>query len=80
MKIKRLAENEGEWATDVVLQVGGKYVLRHENGGERGSHQCNNKFPALLSPDEPLTPEEAALKCLEFGADQSVIERIGGGE
>ncbi len=77
-EIKRLAENEGEWQTDVVLQVGSKYVLRHENGGSRGSHQRNNRFPALLSEDESLTAEEAALKCSEFGADESVIDGIGG--
>jgi hypothetical protein len=76
MKIKRLAEDRGEFRTDVVLQVGAKYFLRHENGGERGSHQVNNRFPALLAPDEPLTPEEAALKCSEFGADDDVIEAI----
>jgi hypothetical protein len=76
MKIKRLAVDEGEFRTDVVLQVGEKYILRHENGGRRGSHQINNRFPALLKPDEPLTAEEAAAKCLEFGADDAVIEAI----
>jgi len=76
MKIKRLAENQGEWSTDVVLQIGEKFILRHENGGERGSHQRGNRFPELLEPDEPLTPEEAAAKCLEFGADEAVIEAI----
>jgi len=76
MKIERLAKNEGEYRTDVVLRVGSKYVLRHENGGSMGSHSRNNKFPALLDDDETLTPEEAALKCLEFGADESIIESI----
>lgn len=76
MNIKRLAEDEGEFRTDVVLQIGSKYILRHENGGSRGSHQLNNRFPALLDDDEPLTPEEAAAKCLEFGADDEVIEAI----
>jgi len=76
MQIKRLAENEDEFCTDVVLQVGAKYVLRHENGGSRGSHQMNNRFPELLDEDEELTAEEAALKCAEFGADDSVIESI----
>jgi hypothetical protein len=76
MKIKRLAEDEGEFSTNVVLQIGEKYILRHENGGERGSHSVSNKFPALLEPDEPLTAEEAAAKCLEFGADAEVISAI----
>ncbi len=76
MKIERLAKDEGEWSTDVVIRVGTKYFLRHENGGERGSHQVNNRFPELLSPDDPLTPEEAALKCDEYGADETVIASI----
>jgi len=76
MKIERLAEDEQEFRTDVVLRIGSTYILRHENGGERGSHQVNNRFPAILEPDEPLTPEEAAAKCLEFGAEDAVIESI----
>ena len=54
MKIKTLAVDEGKFATDKVMQIGTKYILRHENGGERGSHQVNNRFPSLLEPGSSL--------------------------
>jgi hypothetical protein len=76
MKIVRLAEEVQEFSTNVVLKVGEQYVSRHENGGNRGSHEVGGRIPELLQPDQFLTPEQAALKCLEYGAPEKIIEAI----
>ena len=76
MKITKLAQEVYEFSTHVVLKVGDKYVLRHENGGNRGSHEVRGRIPELLEPDQFLTAEQAALKCLEYRAPEKVIEQI----
>jgi hypothetical protein len=74
-KVRVLYQEEGEFSTSQVLRIGPKYFIAVRNGGERGSHQVNNRFPSYLEGPDEVSQEDALAECIRLGADRDDIAK-----
>jgi len=77
MKIKTkniLAEDEGEYSTAEVFQAGKSFFKGTRNGGDRGSHSVNSRFPDYLDGPHEITRDQALAECARLGVDEVDID------
>ena len=68
-----LASEEGEFSTVEISYSGGKFFRAVANGGERGSHQVNNRFPSYLEDPAEISKGEALAACAAMGVEEVEI-------
>ena len=67
-----LAEDEGEFSTSEVFQSGDSFFVAKRNGGSRGSHQVNNRFPDYLDGPTQVTRDQALAEPPSWTIKQAI--------